>query len=150
MPIITVPMDPAARAAYLEVYRAEAVGIIDTHMRAMWDGFQSGEPWIAMVYLHRAVQGYAYLNDPDADSHIDSRYPTVKSGVPNYGATYAEVAQGYVTINRTLTWIVANIYEDYRSITREVIPSETSKSVIDHYVNQFIEQHPVTDLVIPI
>ena len=64
MPIVYVDIDEAARQSYLAVYQQQAIARVDAHARAIWTQILTVEPWLEMVYLHRAVQGYAYLNDP--------------------------------------------------------------------------------------
>lgn len=142
MPIVSVPMNMEARAAYLDVYKADAIETVNAHMRAIWDRYQRAEPWVQMVYLHRAVEGYAYLNDPDRAENLLTRYPTVARGIPSYGANHDAVAAAYVEFNNQYTAVLVADYEDHRH-TIEGIPAQVDKPQVDTLVNAFVIGHPV-------
>ena len=141
MPIVYVEIDEAARQAYLAVYQQQAIARVDAHARAIWAQYLTVEPWLEMVYLHRAVQGYAYLNDPAAEDHLD-RYPVVASGVPSYGATRPEVAAAYVQHSNQISVTIAGVYEAHRH-TVNAIPGQLDKPQIDALVNGFIGGNPL-------
>ena len=141
MPIVYVEIDEAARQAYLAVYQQQAIARVDAHARAIWAQILTVEPWREMVYLHRAVQGYAYLNDPAAEDHLD-RYPVVVSGVPNYGATRAEVAEAYIQHSNLVSVTIAGVYEA-RRMTVEAIPGQLDKPQVDALANGFIGGNPL-------
>lgn len=140
-PVINVGIDSDARAAYLVQYQQAGIAKVDAHARALWAQFVTVEPWLEMVYLHRAVQGYAYLNDPAAEDHLH-RYPVVVSGVPHYGATRAEVAEEYVAISNLISVQIAGIFES-RRLTVNAIPLQQDKPQVDALVNGFIGGNPL-------
>ena len=141
MPVIDVLVDEAARAAYLVQYQQEGIARVNDHARALWAQFMVTEPWIEMVYLHRAVQGFAYLNDPAAEDHLDL-YPVVVSGIPNYGATRPEVAAAYVHHSNQISVTIARLYES-RRLTVNAIPGQLDKPQVDALVNGFIGGNPL-------
>lgn len=141
MPVIDVLVDEAARTAYLVQYQQEGIARVNDHARALWAQFMVTEPWIEMVYLHRAVQGFAYLNDPAAEDHLD-RYPVVVSGIPNYGATRAEVAAAYVHHSNQISVTIAGLYES-RRLTVNAIPGQLDKPQVDALVNGFVGGNPL-------
>ena len=141
MPIVYVEIDEAARQAYLAVYQQRAIDRVDAHTRAIWEQILTVEPWREMGDLHRAVQGYAYLNDPAAEDHLD-RYPVVVSGVPNYGATRAEVAAAYVHHSNQISVTIAGLYES-RRLTVNAIPGQLDKPQVDALVNGFVGGNPL-------
>lgn len=142
MPVVHVSLDAAARAAYLLQYQQDGIARVDAHARAIWQQFMSVEPWHEMVYLHRAVQGFAYLNDPAADDHLQ-RYPVVVSGVPHYGATRTEVATEYVAISNQISVQIAGIFEN-RRLTINAIPLQPDKPQVDALVSGFVDANPLT------
>ena len=141
MPVVYIEIDQDARAAYLVRYQQEGIARVNDHARALWAQFMVTEPWIEMVYLHRAVQGFAYLNDPAAEDHLDL-YPVVVSGIPNYGATRAEVAAAYVQHSNQISVTIDGLYET-RRLTVEAIPGQVDKPQVDALVNGFIGGNPL-------
>ena len=141
MPIVYVEIDEAARNAYLLVYQQRGIALVKDHARALWARFMVEEPWVEMVYLHRAVQGFAYLNDPAAEDHLD-RYPVVAAGTPHYGTTRPEVAAAYVHHSNQISATIAGLYES-RRLTINAIPGQLDKPQVDALVNGFIGGNPL-------
>ncbi len=141
MPVVYVEIDQDARAAYLVRYQQQGITRVNDHARALWAQFMVVEPWIEMVYLHRAVQGFAYLNDPAAEDHLD-RYPVVAAGTPHYGATRPEVAAAYVHHSNQISVTIAGLYES-RRLTVNAIPGQGDKPQVDALVNGFIGGNPL-------
>ena len=142
MPVVVVPFDVAAREAYLEVYKTEGVDRVNLHLRALRTSYENELSWVADVYLRRAIEGYAFLNDPNAEDHLDSRYPAIKLGIPSYGSTHTEVAEGYISANNYFNFQAAAIYDDHRHTIND-IATKSDKEGVDHAVSEFIRQHPV-------
>ena len=137
MPILTVYADFPARDAYLLVYKQEAIDTVNQRTRDFWAAFTNGTPWVEMVQQHRAMQAYAYLNDPDAESHLP-RYGLIVAGVPSYGANHTEVAEQYISETQYLSSTINDLYEDRRHAVVEHIPAQSDKPQVDTVVNTFL------------
>lgn len=141
MPVVYVSVDQSARAAYLDVYKQNAVGLIDAHMSKLWANISTDRPWEEMVFSHRATQAYAYLIDPGAEANIE-RYPAISAGMGFYGTTHTEVAESYLYYFKLKSESMRTTFESYR-LTLEQIPGKTDKPQVDVLVTSFIASHPV-------
>lgn len=141
MPTVYVNVDWAARAAYLTEYKNAAIATLDARVKAIWDANITNKPWLEMTYQHRAVQAFAYLADPNGDANI-ARYPLIPQGIPNYGATRTEVAEGYIEYNNQISADLVSLYEDHR-LAVEAIPGEPDKPQVDTIVTAFLATHPI-------
>lgn len=142
MPVVHVPIDLAAREAYLDAYKAEAIAAVNTRVQDVMRTNYPDNAFIETVYQHRAVQAFAYLADPDGDAHI-ARYPLIPSGIPSYGATRAEVAESYIAFNNQVSADLVALYEDRRHVVNELIPAQTDKPQIDTLRDAFLASHPI-------
>ena len=141
MPIVNVNVDWDAREEYLNTYKARAVALLDAHVKAYWDVFITNKPWLEMAFQHRAIQAFAYLSDPNGDANI-ARYPLIDFGIPSYGTTRTEVAEGYISYNNSISNDIVYLYEDHRQAV-EAIPLQPDKPQIDYVVQTFIDTHAI-------
>lgn len=142
MQVVSVIIDQDARDAYLAVYKQRGVDRVNAHLKAVWEGNYARNAFLEMVYQHRAMQGFAYLNDPNRDANI-ARYPLVETGIPSYGATRAEVAESYIVYSNQMSADIASLYEDWRHAVNETIPAQPDKPQVDTLVAAFISSHPI-------
>jgi len=142
MPAIDVNIDTAARAAYLEVYKAAAITAVNAHMAEVIRGNFATNGFVELVYQHRAVQAFAWLADADRDANI-ARYPLIESGLGPYGATRQEVAEAYIGYNNVISYMVVKLYEDHFTTVHSEIPWKTEKQDIDAAVSDFRRRNPL-------
>lgn len=142
MPVVFVSIDAAARATYLEIYKAEAIDAVDAHIEKILAVNFDRTTFVETVYQHRAVQAFAYLNDPDRDDNI-ARYPLIATGIPSYGATRLDVANAYIEFNNSISVALISLYEDHRHVVNEHIPAQVDKPQIDTLRDAFIASHPI-------
>ena len=144
MPVISIEIDLAARAAYLDSYKAAAGAVVETRLRDILNTNYASNAFTELVFQHRAVQAFAWINDPDRDANI-SRYPLIQSGIPSYGETRQQVAETYIQSNNLVSGMVHALYEDHRHLVHEYIPAQTDKISIDALVASFLASHPIWD-----
>lgn len=137
MPLVYVDIDTAARAAYLETYKAEAIATVNTRVSQVINDNFARTGFLELVYQHRAVQAFAYLADPDRDANI-ARYPLIEFGIGSYGLTRQQVAESYIGYNNSLSAQIVALYEDHRHLVNEQIPAQDSKTHIDTLVAAFL------------
>lgn len=143
MPEIVINIDPNARADYLEAFRQQGVERVNYRMRDVWIVVATWSPWEEMVVTHRAIQAYAYLNDPNAEANI-ARYPLIAAGVPTYGSTNAEVAASYVQYQQDTSGVLNGIYGLHKTAVANVKTAGDIPAV-NAFIQQFVE---ATDWII--
>lgn len=136
MPEVVISIDPDARAAYLELYREQGVERVHARMRDVWSVVATWSPWEEMVVTHRAIQAFAYLNDPDAETNI-ARYPLIAAGIPTYGPTNAEVAASFVQYQQATSGVLNDIYGLHKAAVANV-QGAADTTAINTYVQQFV------------
>lgn len=137
MPVIDVNIDTAARAAYLDVYKAAAIATVNDRVSQVINDNFARTGFLELVYQHRAVQAFTYLADADRDANI-ARYPLIESGIGSYGLTRQQVAESYIGYNNSLSAQIVALYEDHRHLVNEQIPAQDSKTHIDTLVAAFL------------
>ncbi len=142
MPVVYVDIDASARAAYLELYKAEAIATVNARVQAVLSTNYARNAFLELVYQHRAVQAFAYLADPDRDANI-ARYPLIESGIGSYGLTRQQVAESYIGYNNGVSRDVVALYEDHRHTVLEAIPAQDSKTHIDTLVAAFLARNSI-------